>query len=45
MRSPVVFEIICFAIAMQLSFYDFKPDLEFFGDRILPLMKQASLRL
>ncbi|PPE71103.1 LLM class flavin-dependent oxidoreductase [Caldimonas thermodepolymerans] len=30
---------------LQLSFFDFKPDLEFFGDRILPLMKQAGLRL
>lgn len=30
---------------LQLSFYDFQPDLEFFGDRILPLMKQAGLRL
>jgi FMNH2-dependent dimethyl sulfone monooxygenase len=30
---------------LQLSFYDFKEDLEFFGDRILPLMKQAGLRL
>ncbi|SEB23573.1 LLM class flavin-dependent oxidoreductase [Variovorax sp. YR216] len=29
---------------LQLSFYDFQPDLEFFGDRILPLMKQAGLR-
>jgi FMNH2-dependent dimethyl sulfone monooxygenase len=29
---------------LQLSFYDFKPDLEFFGDQILPLMKQAGLR-
>lgn len=29
---------------LQLSFFDFKPDLEFFGDRILPLMKQAGLR-
>jgi FMNH2-dependent dimethyl sulfone monooxygenase len=29
---------------LQLSFYDFAPDLEFFGDRILPLMKQAGLR-
>ncbi|MDB5850202.1 MAG: Luciferase-like, subgroup, partial [Rhodoferax sp.] len=29
---------------LQLSFYDFKPDLEFCGDRILPLMKQAGLR-
>jgi FMNH2-dependent dimethyl sulfone monooxygenase len=30
---------------LQLSFYDFKEDLEFFGDRILPLMKQAGIRL
>jgi dimethylsulfone monooxygenase len=30
---------------LQLSFYDFKPDLEYFGDRILPLLKQAGLRL
>ncbi|WP_375506546.1 LLM class flavin-dependent oxidoreductase [uncultured Nostoc sp.] len=30
---------------LQLSFYDFKEDLQFFGDRILPLMKQAGLRL
>lgn len=30
---------------LQLSFFDFKPDLEFFGDRILPLLKQAGLRL
>ncbi|AFY32755.1 LLM class flavin-dependent oxidoreductase [Calothrix sp. PCC 7507] len=30
---------------LQLSFFDFKEDLEFFGDRILPLMKQAGLRL
>lgn len=30
---------------LQLSFYDFKPDLAFFGDRILPLLKQAGLRL
>jgi len=30
---------------VQLGFYDFLPDLEFFGDRILPLMKQAGLRL
>lgn len=30
---------------LQLSFFDFKPDLEFFGDAILPLLKQAGLRL
>ncbi len=30
---------------LQLSFYDFQPDLDFFGAQILPLMKQAGLRL
>lgn len=30
---------------LQLTFYDFKPDLEFFGERILPLLRQAGLRL
>lgn len=30
---------------VQVNFYDFLPDLEFFGDRVLPLMKQAGLRL
>jgi FMNH2-dependent dimethyl sulfone monooxygenase len=30
---------------VQLGFYDFLPDLEYFGARILPLMKQAGLRL
>jgi FMNH2-dependent dimethyl sulfone monooxygenase len=30
---------------LQLTFHDFKEDLQFFGDRILPLMKQARLRL
>jgi FMNH2-dependent dimethyl sulfone monooxygenase len=30
---------------IQLSFYDFKPDLAFFGERVLPLLKQAGLRL
>ena len=30
---------------LQLSFYDFKPDLEFFGARILPLLQQAGLRV
>lgn len=29
----------------QLSFYDFRPDLEFFGANVLPLMKQAGLRV
>lgn len=29
----------------QLAFYDFEPDLAFFGKRILPLLKQAGLRL
>lgn len=30
---------------LRLSFYDFSPDLDFFGDGILPLTKQAGLRL
>lgn len=30
---------------MQVNFFDFIPDLEFFGERVLPLMKQAGLRL
>lgn len=30
---------------VQLSFYDFKPDLDYFGQAILPLLKQAGLRL
>ena len=29
---------------VQLSFFDFMPDLEFFGARVLPLLKQAGLR-
>lgn len=29
---------------LQLSFFDFRDDLEFFGSDILPLMKQAGLR-
>jgi dimethylsulfone monooxygenase len=29
---------------VQLSFYDFKPDLTFFGERVLPLLYQAGLR-
>lgn len=29
---------------LQLSFYDFQPDLAFFGQRILPLLRQAGLR-
>jgi FMNH2-dependent dimethyl sulfone monooxygenase len=29
---------------IQLSFYDFQPDLEFFGTRVLPLLQQAGLR-
>lgn len=29
---------------VQLSFYDFAPDLAYFGERILPLLKQAGLR-
>jgi FMNH2-dependent dimethyl sulfone monooxygenase len=30
---------------VQVNFYDFLPDLEFFGERVLPLMQQAGLRL
>jgi FMNH2-dependent dimethyl sulfone monooxygenase len=30
---------------IQLSFFDFQPDLEHFGQRVLPLLKQAGLRL
>ncbi|MFM9942944.1 MAG: LLM class flavin-dependent oxidoreductase [Hyphomicrobiaceae bacterium] len=30
---------------VQVNFYDFLPDLEFFGQRVVPLMHQAGLRL
>jgi FMNH2-dependent dimethyl sulfone monooxygenase len=30
---------------LQLSFFDFQLDLDHFGARILPLMRQAGLRL
>ena len=30
---------------VQVNFYDFLPDLEYFGQRVLPLMRQAGLRL
>lgn len=29
---------------VQLAFYDFEPDLEYFGAAVLPLLKQAGLR-
>ena len=29
---------------IQLSFFDFLPDLEFFGQRVLPLLREAGLR-
>ncbi len=29
---------------VQLSFYDFREDIEYFADRILPLMQSAGLR-
>ncbi len=29
---------------VQVNFYDYLPDLEFFGARVLPLMMQAGLR-
>jgi FMNH2-dependent dimethyl sulfone monooxygenase len=30
---------------VQLGFYDFLPDLKYFGEHILPRLKQAGLRL
>jgi FMNH2-dependent dimethyl sulfone monooxygenase len=30
---------------VQVNFYDFLPDLEFFGERVVPLMQQAGLRV
>jgi alkanesulfonate monooxygenase SsuD/methylene tetrahydromethanopterin reductase-like flavin-dependent oxidoreductase (luciferase family) len=30
---------------VQVNFFDFLPDLEFFGERVLPLMQQAGLRV
>ena len=30
---------------VQINFFDFLPDLEFFGARVLPLLRQAGLRL
>lgn len=30
---------------VQVSFFDFAPDLEHFGSRVIPLMKQAGLRV
>ena len=30
---------------VQVNFYDYLPDLELFGARVLPLMVQAGLRL
>jgi len=30
---------------MQVSFFDFEPDLQFFGERVLPLLYQAGLRI
>ncbi len=30
---------------MQVNFYDFLPDLDFFGKHVMPLMRQAGLRL
>ena len=30
---------------MQINFYDFLPDLDFFGKRVMPLLHQAGLRL
>jgi FMNH2-dependent dimethyl sulfone monooxygenase len=30
---------------IQVAFFDFAPDLEFFGEAVLPLMRQAGLRI
>ena len=30
---------------IQLTFFDFAKDLEFFGTEVVPLMKQAGLRI
>jgi FMNH2-dependent dimethyl sulfone monooxygenase len=30
---------------VQLNFFDFLPDLEFFGARVMPLMREAGLRI
>jgi FMNH2-dependent dimethyl sulfone monooxygenase len=30
---------------VQVNFYDFLPDLEFFGSRVVPLMHEAGLRV
>jgi FMNH2-dependent dimethyl sulfone monooxygenase len=30
---------------VQVNFFDFIPDLEFFGQRVIPLMHQAGLRV
>lgn len=34
----------CGIDGIQVNFYDYLPDLEYFGERVLPLMKQAGLR-
>jgi FMNH2-dependent dimethyl sulfone monooxygenase len=30
---------------IQVAFFDFAPDLEFFGEAVMPLMRQAGLRI
>lgn len=30
--------------SVQLSFFEFKPDLDFFVQRVLPLLREAGLR-
>ena len=30
---------------VQVTFYDFAPDLEYFGEAVLPLMREAGLRV
>ena len=30
---------------IQVNFFDYEPDLEYFAARVLPLMQQAGLRI
>jgi FMNH2-dependent dimethyl sulfone monooxygenase len=34
----------CGIDGVQVNFYDYLPDLEYFGERVIPLMKEAGLR-
>ena len=30
---------------VQINFYDFLPELEFFGEQVMPLLREAGLRM